>query len=165
MGSGWTDPLLLAHDGVPRQREGRRGVVIPAPPKKYPIDQKGFFYMAPKDKPMQDEATVRACEAWTVTLYIGGPVEEAKRALSVIAAKVGVCWSVEPTEFIYSGGREQGVIVRQIAYARFPSSADDAMTDMLMVGEGLMEHLGQGSFTVIGPDKSMFVSRRKGDSV
>jgi hypothetical protein len=106
---------------------------------------------------------VRTCPSWTVALYIGGSVEAAKDALAQEAAKRGACWSVEPTEFIYSGGREQGVIVRRIAYARFPSSAEDGEAEMLRVGHLLMERLGQGSFSVVGPLTSTFVSRRKGD--
>lgn len=110
-----------------------------------------------------DVCRVQTCPSWTVTLYIGGSVDAAKGALAQEAALRGACWSVEPTEFVYSGGREQGVIVRQIAYARFPQSAEDAERDMLHVGHLLMERLGQGAFSVVGPLTSTFVSRRKGD--
>lgn len=115
------------------------------------------------DKPMNDMFSRRVCPSWTVTLYIGGDVAEVKRLLALSAAEHGACWSVEPTEFIYSGGREQGVLVRQIAYARFPSDADDAMRDMENLGKMLARVTGQGSFSVVGPDLSVFLSRRKGD--
>ena len=114
-------------------------------------------------EPFLAVCTIKTCLPWAVTLYIGGSVEIAKDALAQEAALRGACWSVEPTEFIYSGGREQGVIVRQIAYARFPQSAEAAERDMLRVGHLLMERLGQGSFSVVGPLTSTFVSRRKGD--
>jgi hypothetical protein len=103
----------------------------------------------------------RVCKAWTVTLYIGGAAEIAKDELTRLAALEGACWSVEPTEFIYSGGREQGVIVRRIAYARFPVSVRQAQDEMLLIGYALMERLGQGSFSIVGSDESVFVTRRK----
>jgi hypothetical protein len=112
--------------------------------------------------PLAENFARQRCEAWTVTLYIGGCAEDAKRILARMAADVGACWSVEPTEFIYSGGRERGVIVRQIAYARFPASAQGAMVDMAVVGERLARDMGQGSFSVVGPVESVFWSRRKG---
>lgn len=117
----------------------------------------------PDPRPMEDTFRSLSCPAWTVTLYIGGDVAEVKRLLARQASEIGACWSVEPTEFIYSGGREQGVIVRQIAYARFPSGAAEAMARMSETGEMLARVMGQGSFTVIGPDESVFRSRRKGD--
>lgn len=113
--------------------------------------------------PLQDDITERRCAAWSVTLYIGGSVDEIKSLLARRAAVRGACWSVEPTEFIYSGGREAGAIVRQIAYARFPGSAEQALEDMLALGKWLMHETGQGSFSVLGPTESVFVSRRKGD--
>lgn len=117
----------------------------------------------PDARPLEDEFRRRSCPSWTVTLYIGGEVAEVKRLLARRGAEIGACWSVEPTEFIYSGGREQGVVVRRIAYARYPSDAEDAMTEMERLGEMLARVTGQGSFTVIGPDESVFWSRRKGD--
>jgi len=114
--------------------------------------------------PISDtEVLTRECMAWMVTLYIGGALEEVRAILAREAAERGACWSIEPTEFIYSGGREQGVVVRQIAYARFPSTAEEAMHDMLVLGRRVMEATGQGSFSVIGPESSVFVSRRAGD--
>lgn len=112
--------------------------------------------------PMNASVSIALCEGWTVTLYMGGSVNAVKDLLARRAAEHGVCWSVEPTEFIYSGGRELGVVVRQIAYARFPSSLVSAMADMLALGEWLMRETGQGSFSVVGPAESVFVSRRKG---
>ena len=110
------------------------------------------------------DVRVRECPSWTVTLYISGCIAEIRALLAREAAERGACWSVEPTEFIYSGGREQGVVVRRIAYARFPSSADEALRDMVVLGQRIMEATGQGSFSVIGPEKSVFVSRRLGDA-
>lgn len=114
-------------------------------------------------RPLEDDFRRRVCPSWTVTLYIGGEVDEVVRLLARQASEKGACWSVEPTEFVYSGGREKGVIVRQIAYARFPSDPDDAMHEMEALGEMLARVTGQGSFSVVGPSESVFMSRRKGD--
>lgn len=117
----------------------------------------------PRANPLDAIFHRRACPSWVVTLYMGGSVDDVKRLLALRAAKEGACWSVEPTEFIYSGGREQGVIVRQIAYARFPSEVGSAMQDMESLGTWLASETGQGSFSVVGPVESVFVSRRMFD--
>ena len=115
------------------------------------------------NKPLADDFARSVCPSWTITLYIGGNADEVTRLLACKAAEIGACWSVEPTEFVYSGGREKGVIVRRIAYARFPSDADAAMLEMGRLGEMLARETGQGSFSVVGPDLSAFMSRRRGD--
>lgn len=71
-------------------------MVIPVPPKKYPIDQKGFFYMAPKDTQVQD---VSGC--WYDVIL--GDCIDGMRLLD--DASVNTCVTSPP----YFGLRDYGV--------------------------------------------------------
>jgi hypothetical protein len=94
-------------------------------------------------------------------IFIAGDIQDAKRALVKIASKQGACWSVEPVEYIYSGGREQGCVVRSINYPRFPKSVDTLEKDAMFVATELMTELGQGSCSIVGPKETVWLTRRK----
>lgn len=119
--------------------------------------------MSRSDKPLNDEIVDRICESFTVSLYIGGCITTAKAVLARRAAEEGACWSVEPTEFIYSGGREVGMAIRDINYARFPRTVDEVERRMAAVAVELMTALGQGSCSIVGPTQSRYLTRRKED--
>lgn len=94
-------------------------------------------------------------------IYMAGDINDAKRKLTKLAAEQGACWSVEPTEFMYSGGRELGFIVRTINYPRFPKTIDTLENDAITVAEQLMLELGQGSCSIVGPETTVWLNRRK----
>lgn len=66
------------------------------------------------------EIQITTAPSYVFEIYMAGDINDAKRKLTQIAAEQGACWSVDPTEFIYSGGRELGFVVRSINYPRFP---------------------------------------------
>lgn len=94
-------------------------------------------------------------------IYMAGDIQDAKRKLAQLAATQGAYWSVEPTEFIYSGGRELGFTVRSINYLRFPKTVDTLEKDAITVAEQLMLALGQGSCSIVGPETTTWLNRRK----
>jgi hypothetical protein len=94
-----------------------------------------------------------------VEIFIAGDLAAIKHELALQAAADGMCWSVEPTEFIFTGGREVGAVIRKISYARFPSSVADDERMMLALAERLLFNLGQGSCSVVGPHNSYFLTR------
>ena len=96
-------------------------------------------------------------------IYMSGDIQDAKRFLAKAAAEKGACWSVDATEFVYSGGREQGFIVRTINYPRFPKSVDTLQEDAINTARMLMTELGQGSCSIVGPDTTVWLTRRKED--
>jgi hypothetical protein len=96
----------------------------------------------------------------TVEIYIGGTLERCAEVLAERAAIVGACWSIEPIEFVYSGGRESGVVVRSINYPRFPSDPEALMRDACDLARHLILNLHQSSCSVVGPIETVFFSRR-----
>lgn len=104
------------------------------------------------------------CWARQYDIYIAGPYE---RALEICAAycEIGFCVSVLKTCFVYRHGREDGVRVTLINYARFPLLDDDLKRHAYDLGCKLMDGLFQGSFSIIGGGQSIFYSRRSQDQV
>lgn len=96
----------------------------------------------------------------TVTIFIAGSIDQCKLLLAEAAAERGACWSVEPTEFIYTGGREVGCVVRSINYPRFPKSEVDLMEEGLQTARMLLVRMFQGSCSVVGPKETVWLSRR-----
>lgn len=110
-----------------------------------------------------DTILAKTAPSYTYEIYMAGDIDDAKRKLTQLAATKGACWSVDPTEFIYTGGRELGFIVRLINYPRFPSTTDQLFDQMHTVATELMTGLGQGSCSIVGPEETVWLTRRKED--
>lgn len=96
-----------------------------------------------------------------VTIYIAGNAQDAERICRQFCMGHGFCVTVTATTYVYTGGAEAGVIVGCINYPRFPSSPAElwdkaeALADQLRVG------LCQHSYTMVAPDKTVWVSERE----
>ena len=112
-------------------------------------------------KPMNETFSVSACDTYTATIYIAGDITSAKNYLATKASNEGNCWSVEPTEFIYSGGRELGCVIRYINYPRIPWGKEKIQDAASSLALELIYTLGQGSCTIAFSDKTVYISRRK----
>jgi hypothetical protein len=116
---------------------------------------------------MNPFAELQECRAPTVVfeIYTAGDVNDAKRALTKLASQQGACWSVEPTEYIYSGGRETGVVVRSINYPRFAKNTDQLEQEAVNTAKYLIAELGQGSCSIVGPKDTIWLTRRREDII
>lgn len=99
----------------------------------------------------------------TVSIYIAGDLEEARRVCRAWCFEIGGCVTIEPVEFVYTGGAETGVRVGFINYPRFPTEEDAMMNRAISLGTLLMEKLMQNSFSIEGASETIWFSRRKGD--
>jgi len=59
-------------------------------------------------------------DAYKIEIFIGGDHNKALDICEAFCTRVGLCVTVEPTTYVYSGGRCKGVRVGLINYARFP---------------------------------------------
>lgn len=109
--------------------------------------------------PFTEIKTVRA-PTLVFEIFMAGDVQDAKRYLAKRAATAGACWSVDATEFVYSGGRELGFVVRSINYPRFPKTVDKLEEDAIVLARELMLELGQGSCSIVGPQETVWLNRR-----
>lgn len=92
-------------------------------------------------------------------IFIAGDVNEAKRVCRRFCSK-GLCVTIEPTTYIYTGGEEAGVRVGLINYPKFPSSQEKLTETALELAECLRTELFQDSYSVVTPERTFWRSWR-----
>jgi hypothetical protein len=71
----------------------------------------------------------------------------------------GLCVSITPTTYVYTGGRETGVVVGIISYPRFPQMTEDLVGIAKEIGVRLLTELGQNRITITTPDTSIMIEK------
>jgi hypothetical protein len=110
---------------------------------------------------LKTEAREYYAPTYEARIFIAGSVPEIVSVLQKIAAGKGSCWSVEPTTFVYTGGREEGAVVRAINYPRFPAKPSEILNDTLKVAKAVLAETGQGSCSVVATDQTVWLTRRR----
>ena len=95
-------------------------------------------------------------------VYIAGDPATARQACREFCMD-GLCVTVTPTAFVYTGGMEDGVEVGLVNYPRFPSTQEELGAKAQRLGMHLMERLCQHSFLVVQPGITTWHSRRPED--
>lgn len=98
---------------------------------------------------------------YSVRLYLSGPIEVAKQIIRAECLREGLCVTIEPTTYIYTGGEEAGYVVGLLNYPRFPCSEAtlDARADDLM--HKLMEGTHQHSALMQTPHSTKWITKRE----
>lgn len=65
---------------------------------------------------------LKTSETYRVSIFMSGPIEAAKQVLRSMCLRVGLCVTIDPTLFIYTGGEEAGYVVGLLNYPRFPAT-------------------------------------------
>jgi len=100
-------------------------------------------------------------DTWWVKIYISGPIETVKDVCRQECYTKGLCVTVTPTHFIYTGGEEAGVEVGLINYPRFLLSNGAVTERARILSLKLLEATYQHSVLVMTPETTEWVSRRK----
>lgn len=92
---------------------------------------------------MLRETSVVVATAQTIRfdIFIAGDVETAKSICRKHCFDVGLCVTVEPISYIYTGGEEVGVRVGLINYPRFPTTKSVLRQKAHALGRELMDGL------------------------
>jgi hypothetical protein len=101
------------------------------------------------------------CPTIKTEIYIAGDLAQAKQVCREWCMEVGACVTVEPVDYIYTGGEESGVRVGFINYPRFPSDAGALFNKAGQLADRLMKRLCQHSYSVVGPEHTVWYSCRK----
>ena len=102
---------------------------------------------------------MQTASSFPVSIFIAGDAAKAREICRAFCFNVGLCATVTPTEFIYTGGQEAGV-VGLINYPRFPSDPDNLLTVARQLADDLVHGLHQHSYTVQTPTETHWFSRR-----
>lgn len=100
------------------------------------------------------------CSSYWVKIYIAGSIETAKQVIRKRAKKIGMCVTIEPTTYIYTGGEEVGYVVGFINYARFPKETSEIWNQAFTLACELKEETGQDSFTMMDAETSVWYTDR-----
>ena len=63
-------------------------------------------------------------DSFYANIWIAGSAADAERLCRDYCNRVGLCVTVTPTVFIYTGGAQSGVLVRLFNYPKFPAERD-----------------------------------------
>jgi len=93
-------------------------------------------------------------------IYMSGPIEIAKQTIRQECLRDGLCVTIEPTTFIYTGGEEAGYVVGLINYPRFPSSPEAIEARARALMEKLLDATFQHSALMMTADNTEWITRR-----
>jgi hypothetical protein len=101
-----------------------------------------------------------ASETIRFDIFIAGDLAVARQVCRSYC-QIGLCITIEPVDFVYTGGMESGVRVGLINYPRFPTSKDDLRSRAIALAERLRDMLYQHSYSIVGPDETIWDTRRE----
>lgn len=99
-------------------------------------------------------------KSFWVDIYLAGDAAMAREVCRQHCLKVGLCVTVTPTEYIYTGGQESGVIVRLVNYPRFPCSDAELEGKASALAVKLAEALCQWSVLIQTPKTVTWLDRK-----
>lgn len=94
------------------------------------------------------------------TIWIAGDAAEAERICRRYCMDVGLCVTVTPTRFIYTGAAEDGVCVRLVNYPRFPVDPDNIRFMADNLADALRNGLSQWSVMIETPVETIWRTTR-----
>jgi len=95
-----------------------------------------------------------------VRIYASGPIETAKTVCRQYCLGVGLCVTVEPSLFIYTGGEESGYCVGLIQYPRFPTREYVIIAKAKELATRLLDETSQHSILIMTPSKTVWMTKR-----
>lgn len=102
---------------------------------------------------------IRDVETVVVTVYMGGDIETAKRWLRAHCYERGLCVTVTPTTFIYTGGEESGFAIGLVNYPRFPVEHAAYLCGRAReIANTLVRVCCQKTALVVGPDVTEWIA-------
>lgn len=104
--------------------------------------------------------TPQASPTYTAQIVMAGDIAQAKAICRRYCFDVGLCVTIEPVDYIYTGGEEAGFRVGLINYPRFPSEPAQILAHaealLLLLVDGLSQH----SASIITSTETLWFSRR-----
>jgi len=100
-------------------------------------------------------------QTFTVRIYLSGPIEVAKQILRQECMREGLCVTVEPTTFIYTGGEEAGYVVGLLNYPRFPSKPEAIRSRALNIAQLLLAGTFQHSALISDSETTEWITLRE----
>lgn len=84
-------------------------------------------------------------------------IDSVKNILRIYMDEYKLAVTLTPTNFVYVGGSEPGIIVGLINYPRFPSTKDEIIAKAKHLAEYLKKHLEQERVSIVFPDNTVML--------
>ena len=97
---------------------------------------------------------------YTATIYIAGDLAKITDVCRKFCLR-GLCVSITPTEYVFTGGSETGAAVGLINYPRFPSEPEAIKATAIELATVLMAECFQRSCTVVCTDGTEFLQNKE----
>ena len=91
-------------------------------------------------------------------IYIAGDLGRIKELCQEFAWR-GLCVTVTPTTYVYTGGREEGAVVGLMNYPRFPTQREELDKSAKHLAKFLLGALYQKTCSVVTPDVTFWLTR------
>lgn len=95
-----------------------------------------------------------------IKLYLSGPIDIAKQVIRAETLRAGLCVTIEPTNYIYTGGEESGYVVGLLNYPRFPCAPGELEARARDLMLKLLTETHQHSALMVTPEHSEWVTFR-----
>ena len=105
--------------------------------------------------------TTKTADTYWVRLYLSGPIEVAKQVCREECLREGLCVTIEPTTFIYTGGEEAGFVVGLVNYPRFPTIPEALIVRARDLAIKLLDRTCQYSVLIMTPERTDWVTKRE----
>ena len=105
--------------------------------------------------------TRKTANTYWVKLYLAGDINVAKQVCREECYKEGLCVTIEPCDYIYTGGEEAGYCVGLINYPKFPSTPEKILERAKTLASKLMERTCQHSVLIMNPTDTEWLTLRE----
>lgn len=105
--------------------------------------------------------TGKTCHTAWAKIFIAGPIDVAKHTCRKFCLAEGLCVTVDPTTYIYTGGEEAGVVVGLINYPKFESSELHTFRKACKLAHVLLKEMAQRSVTVQGNYQTIWITNEE----
>ncbi len=105
--------------------------------------------------------TTKTLPTYWVKIYLSGPIEVAAQVIREECMAEGLCVTLTPTRFIYTGGEESGYVVGLIDYPRFPSGKDKVRSRAEFLAHELIKKTHQHSALVQDAETTKWITSRE----
>lgn len=98
---------------------------------------------------------------WWARIYVSGPISVIEQVCREECLREGLCITVDPTLFIYTGGEERGAVVGLINYPRFPEEHEVITARAKELAILLLERTYQHSVLIMTPSETTWITKRE----
>lgn len=99
---------------------------------------------------------MKTTDTYEVKIYIAGDLHDIEACCRKFCLS-GLCVTVTPTNFIFTGGYESGACIGLINYARFPTDAGTINDRAMELAKCLLVECCQRSCSVVTPSHTHYL--------